>query len=226
MSNRTKTRTENGIKHTTTFSEVTLDKLMVSEFQKAGTKTAQLRQTVTTVSVYPSKRIENDKQKNLFSMEEFGFGDGQTFSNTENRVAFIDVPENATEEQIKSKLKVANAAGATIYKVLSNQPILTNDQKRAIATGFNGVTMDRFANSQVVRYPQGHSHEGQLCLDANNKVQYRRTYFWNEPLEDQDVRSTDPADVYMSPEIELEYNAVSAIHTALVTPNILEGQTL
>lgn len=213
----------NNIKQVITYSDVTLDNLGVSQYQKEGTLTAQIRQTVTTVATYPSKQVSTDKQQGLFGIEDFGFT-GQDFTNTETRVAWIPVPVGISEEQVKEKLKAANATFATIYKSLSNQPILDKNQKYAVSVGLNGVTLDTFANSQVVRFPQGHAKEGQLCLDANNKVQYRRTFFWNTPLDDQDTRSTDPADVYLSPELAIELSTGTPASVPALDVN--EGQTL
>lgn len=216
------TGSSNNIKKTTTYSDITLDNIAVSQYQKEGTLTAQIRQTVTTVSNYPSKQIATNMQQNLFDGTDFGF-DGQNFTNTEERVAWILVPLGTTAESLKDRLAKANAQNATIYRVMSNRPILDEAQQFAVKTGLNGVTMDTFANSQIVRFPKGHPQEGLICLDANNKVQYRRTFFWLTPLEDQDKRTTDPADVYLSPEVTMELNGASANSTI---GNVMEGQTL
>ncbi len=88
--------TEGGITITTTTSKIELDKLSKSDFQKPGTLTAQIRQLVKTVSLYPAKKTTSDKQNNIFSNEDFGFG-GQTFESIETRVAWLLVPETTTE---------------------------------------------------------------------------------------------------------------------------------
>lgn len=216
---------DNGrIKRVTTYSPIELDNISITEFQKAGTRTAQIRQVVHTVSTYPTKQVSTNMQQNIFDSEDFGF-DGQDFDNTETRVAWIPVPEATTEEEFKAKLAAVNAMGATIYRVMSNQPILDDSQKYAVKSGLNGITLDTFANRQVTRFPKGHPQEGQICLDANNKVQYRRTFFWKTPLEDQDLRSADPADVYLSAELTLELNMTSPA-SGVDVANVLEGQTL
>lgn len=220
-----KTSTGTDIPQTITYSDITLDKLEAGEYQKAGTLTAQIRQVVTTISQYPSKQVDSNLQHGLFASSEFGFST-QDFSNTETRVAWILVPLDTTEDQIKAKLVEANKTGATIYKMLSNRPILDKNQKNAVAIGLGGVTLDVFANRQIVRFPTGVNHpkEGQICLDTNGKVQYRRTFFWNTPLDDQDIRSTDLADVYLSPEIQLELSSMTP--ASVPATSIMDGQTL
>lgn len=195
----------NGVTHTTTASPISLDKIYKADFQKPGTMTAQLRQTVTTVSEYPSKKVDNNLQANIFSTEEFGF-EMQEFTSTEERVAWIPVPEKTTAKQLNAKLVEANKAGAVIYRVLGNQPILSDDQKYAINQGLR--TTDDFAATQAVRYPEGTKNKadedvsGKLVLDKAGNVQYRRTFFWASAQADVDVRGT--ATPYVSPELAKE----------------------
>jgi hypothetical protein len=213
-----------GPRHVKSVGGITLDKVYVAEFQKPGTKTAQIRQVITTDSYYPSKQTSTDMQSNIFGNAEFGFEE-QHFQNKENRVAWIPVPVNATEDQIKVKLAEIMSKGACIYRVLSNHPILDAHQQYAVNTGLNGVTLNTFANSQVLRFPKGHAQEGQISLSANNKVVYRRTFFWHEPKADSDLRTTDPADVYVSPEIALELAGKGIAATDAATEElVLAGQ--
>ena len=218
------TGTGTAIPKSITYSDITVDKVEAGQYQKDGTLTAQIRQTVTTISSYPSKQVTSDKQDGLFDTADFGFGT-KDFPNVETRVAWIPVPVGTTIEQVQAKLVTANTQGATIYRAMSNQPILDNNQKNAVKIGLGGVTLDTFANRQVVRFPAEHLQEGQICLDANNKVQYRRTFFCNKPLEDQDFRSTDPADVYMSSEIAFELSGQTPA-SVQSNFNVREGQTL
>lgn len=203
----------NGIEITTKRTAVTFGALKVNEYQKPGTKTAEVRQEIITDSYYPSKKTTSDLNGGLFDTSDFGF-EKKHFQNTDRRVAWILVPANATEEMIKQKLEAAVKAGAVIYKVLSNSPILDENQKYAIEAGQR--TMNDFANSQVVRYPDNHAKAGQLCLDKNGKVQYRRTFFWGSAMSDVDKRTAEKDDVYMSPEIAAELSGAS----------VLEGQTI
>lgn len=197
----------------TSKSAITLDKIYKSDYQKPGTLTAQLRQVMTTKSYYPSKQVTSDLGANLFEAGDFGFEE-KDFTSVENRIAWIDVPETYTEEQVKSKLLEANQKGACLYKILSNKPIVTNHQQYSISVG--NKTMDDFANTQVVRYSEGSDKAGQIILDENNKPQYRKIFLWNTPMHDQDIRNSDPNDVYMSAEIKAELEGAS----------VMQGQTI
>lgn len=189
---------------------VTLRELTVSKFQKEGSKTAILEQKITTTKSYPSKKISNSMNANLFDADDFGY-ESQKFSNTETRVAFMLVPASASEEQVKAKL--ANAKNACIHRVLSSTPILDEDQKYAMSVG--NRTMDDFANRQVARYPKGskdahgNSIEGQIILDDEGKVFYRRTFLSLESVEDSDNRGG--SDYYVSPQIEAELQGASVL---------------
>lgn len=203
------------IRQETTRGVISLDRLYKADYQKEGTMTAQIRQVVTVKSMYPTQKVSSTLQNNIFSQEEFGI-ENKEYTSEETRVAWIPVPSNATESQIKEKLDAAYAKGACIYKVLSNKPILDENQQYAVNNPDIEATMDTFANSQVVRYPVGHEKAGQIIKDNHGKVQYRRTFFWNCPMEDQDVRTLDSADTYLSPEIAAELQGSS----------IMQGQTL
>ncbi len=190
----------NAIRTEVSKGPVTFDSFRVSSFQRAGTKTAILRQEVKTVSHYPSIQVENDKQDNLFSLDEFG-AEEQSFTTVEHRVAFMDVPENITEEQMQEKLRQANANGACLYKVLSNYPILTDNHKNAIARGL--TDLDTIAKSQVVRYPAGSDNEGEIIPDPAGKIQYRKVFFSKTAKADEDYRGN--GNEYVPEDIEREF---------------------
>lgn len=203
---KSETQTSSGVKKQVSVSNITLDKVSVSgEFQKPGTLTAQIRQLVKTISSYPSKKTGSDMQANIFSTEEFGFGT-QDFESIENRVAFLLVPEGTTEDAVKAKLEAANKASACIYRVLSNEPILDENQKYAIAAALR--TKEMFANTQVVRYPDTEDNRvkgvaGKIWTDPQGHVQYRRTFFWNSSKADIDLRGGKSA-YFSTPEINEE----------------------
>lgn len=204
------TVTPSGVRREVSKGPIGLDRIYKADFQKEGTLTAQIRQEVTTKSSYPSKKTSSSMQANVFATEEFGFST-QDFEATETRIAWIPVPVNATIDVVKAKLEAAAKNGATIYRVLSNAPILDENQKYAINQGLK--TKDDFAKTQAVRYPDGDPNAGKLTLDKNGNVQYRRTFFWLTPMEDQDVRGQE---IYVSAELKAEMSGAS----------VMTGQTI
>ena len=208
--------TPSGVRHESFKGAITLDKISTSEYQKEGTMTAQIRQEILTKSYYPSKKVSSNLQGGLFEAKDFGFEE-QEFQSKETRVAFIPVPVGSSVEAITAKLDSAHKAGACIYRVLSNQPILDENQKYAVKNGI--TTVDVFANSQAVRYPEGTlinnvDVSGKLTLDKAGDVQYRKTYFWLTNMEDVDVRGQEVP--YLSPELKAEMAGAS----------VMEGQTI
>lgn len=192
--------TTNGITREVEVGAVTLDGApYVSNFQKKDTLTAMFRQEIKVKSIYPAARISDERNDNFFGAEEFGFEGGQEFVSVEKRVAFMDVPTNTTVEVLNARL-AANSE-ASLYKVLSNKPILTSGQLSAVTNGLR--TYDEFANSQVIRYPEGHIEAGKLILDSFGKVQYRAIYLSSKDKEDEDYRS-ETSEAYISPEIAVE----------------------
>lgn len=191
---------KNGIKTTVTRGDIEVTSVGISNFQKPGTMTATLKQTVETVSLYPTKSVSSDLQDNVFGIEDFGF-ETTPHKNTRTNVVFLDVPEGSTVESVKAQfVKFPNAV---LYRILDNKPILSRNQLYAIEHEL--CTMDDIANSQVVKYGPG-EHEGELILDQNGKVQYKATFLSTTGKEDVDKRTSDPEDVYMSEEIEMLYN--------------------
>ena len=193
--------------------EVTAEGLLVSrvyssEWQKEGTLTAELKQSIITKSFYPSKSVSNNMQDNIFGQSDFGFEE-QEFENKETRVAWIDVPNGSTVETIIAKL--IQFTNAKLYRVLSNVPILTNNQVYAVDQGL--TTKEKFANSQVVRYPEGAMQgnvdvSGKLALDNYGKPQYRAIFFSNDGTKsDKDLRTSDEH-FYASEEIVREMQGV------------------
>lgn len=193
MSNATRTEVSE--------AAVLAELLKISDFQKEGSQTAQLRQVITTKSFYPSKQASNSLTDSLFDNRDFGYSE-QEFVGTENRVAFMNVPLNITIEQLQEKL-AANPK-SRIYKILSNHPILTESQKYSIKQGLR--TKEEFANSQVARYGENADAEqvGKLVLDPLGKPQYRATFFSASGKADMDMRTADPADFFTTNEITLE----------------------
>lgn len=195
---------------------LTFGRLYKADYQKEGTLTAEIRQSVVTTSYYPSKKVESSLQQNVFGLAEFGFTE-QEFTSTEQRVAWLLVPANLEEAVVKAKVEAAANTGGHIYKALSNAPILDENQNYAISVQLK--TLDDFANSQIVRYPTNEETvakgtAGKIILDGNDFPQYRRTFFWTVAKDDVDLRTKDATKVYLSPQIKAELQGAS----------ILEGQ--
>lgn len=195
--------TEQRIRKTVTKGNLEVARVHATAYQKEGTLTAEIKQTITTKSYYPSKSVSNNMQDNPFSTAEFGFSE-QEYSSEEKRVAWVDVPVGSTVESVAAKL--AALPDATICKILANRPIITDSQQYAIKAGL--TTMDAIADKQVVRYPVGHPQAGALILDSKGKVQYKATFFKNTATEDSDLRTSDPADFYASAAIKVELAGV------------------
>lgn len=187
---------------TVTRSKISFSRLYSAAYQKAGSKTLEVKQIIKTISSYPTKKYNSSLQDALFSESDFG-AETNEYTTEETRVAWILVPENKGETEIK--LMLNNFPNACIYKVLSNEPILDDNQERAIANGLK--TKADFANSQVVRYGENSDKAGQLILDTDGNVQYRRTFFSKDTKADEDYRGNGK--VYMSREIEMEMQGAS-----------------
>lgn len=203
---KTKIEERNGIKSTIEIGDIEVVELKIADYQKKGTITAVLKQTVKMSSLYPAKSVSNNLQDNIFSLEEFGKDFvTEPYVSTRVNVAFMDVPEASTIESVTKKL--AAFPNATLYRIMANKPILNSNQEYAIKE--NLKTMDDFAKSQVVRYgandDKGHRKDD-LILDKHGKIQYKVIYFSSTEKEDIDLRNADPSDFYVSPELEVEYN--------------------
>ena len=195
--------------------QLTVSRVFTNMHQKEGTLTAELRQAVETKSFYPSKQIANDMQDNVFAVDDFGFGE-QEFSNTENRVSWIDVPAGTTVEQVTAKL--ADNPNAGLYRVLSNHPILTSGQVYAINNQI--TTKEAIAESQVVRMPEGSPTPGALAPDPNGKPQYRGIFFSIDGKDDNDKRTSEVEDFFTTELISSEIAGSS------VEENVESGQTI
>jgi hypothetical protein len=189
----------NGIVRTMHKGPITVARVYKSDFQKSKTETAELRQTITITSVYPSQRAGNSLQDSLSPISAYGFEES-VFDSVENRVAFPMVAEGTTLEQAMALL--AANPNACLYKVLSNEPILSDTQQYSISIGQR--TKDQFANAQAVRYPENHeTSPNQLIKDKFGKVQYRQVFFSKIAKADEDRRTEDQV-CYLSPELKAE----------------------
>jgi hypothetical protein len=180
-----------------------ISRVHATKWQKEGTLTAEIKQTVTTKSFYPSKSVSNNLKDNPFSSEEFGFTD-TVYSSEERRVAWVDVPLDSTVESMQARL--ALLPEATIYKILANKPIVSDSQEYAILAGL--TDRDTIANSQVVRYGEGSEKAGQMILN-NGKPQYKATFFKRQAKEDEDLRTADPSDFYATEAMKVELAGIT-----------------
>ena len=176
-----------------TKSTIKVERVYTGDFQKSNTQTAELHQRVTTVAVYDGAKHSNSLQQNIFDAAEFGDTD-QTYTNSEMRVAFIEVPVGTTLEQVQAKIN--QLKDATLYKILSNAPILHSNHKSAIANGL--TTKDKIGDGQVVRYPADHKNAGEIIFDNNGNVQYRKVFFWASHKDDMDLRGTKENPPYIT----------------------------
>lgn len=202
------------IRKTKSVSTISVARVYQAEYDKERTITAELKQTVTTKSYYPTKSVSNSLQDNIFETTDFGFQE-QEYESKDTRVAWILVPVDSSVETVTKQLETFPQAN--IYKVLSNHPILTEEDKFAIEDPTLQVTKESIANKQAVRYPKEHEKAGELVLDVYGKIQYRRTAFSKAGSVDIDSRTKDPADCYLTDELKAELNG---------TVYLIEGQTI
>lgn len=191
-------------------SSLEISRVHATQWQKEGTLTAEIKQTVTTKSFYPSKSVSNNFQDNPFSTSEFGFSEKEFVSNSK-RVVWVDVPMDSTLESVTAKL--AALPEATIYRIYANKPIISDNQNYAISAGL--TSMEAIAEKQVIRYGEGDVNAGKLIL-KNGKPQYKADFFKSTVTADQDLRTEDPADYY----------ATSAMKVELATSITVEQQVL
>jgi hypothetical protein len=132
---------------------------------------AELRQTTTTS--YPNKKIgQTFVGEDQFNLPSTDF--------TGTKVAWVNVPKGYTIEQAITDL--AKYPNARLQKVLSLEPILSDDDKWAISN-IADVTEETFANRQLVR-----NQAGEVVL-FNGKKQYKKIIFSATGAEDIDLRS-------------------------------------
>ena len=204
MEANTSNTANQGVRKQSSKSPLAISRVHATQWQKEGTLTAELKQTVTTKSYYPSKSVSNNMQDNPFSTADFGFSE-QEYTSEEKRVAWVDVPVGSTVESVATKL--GSIPEATIYKVLANRPIITDSQNYAITAGL--TSMEIIADKQAVRYPEGHPQAGALILDTNGKVQYKATFFKSTAKADEDLRTASATDFYATSTMNAELAGVS-----------------
>lgn len=199
MSNATKTETS--------ISPITVDRVYAAERQKEGFLTAQIRQVITTKASYAEKKVSSNLRDSLYSNEELEIK-SDPYLSYDNRVDFIQVKIDSTVESVQKDLDKAYKAGACIYKILSSEPVIDDNQQSGVDRGL--MTMDQYANKYVARKPSKDGVKGDIILDVHGLPFYRRTFYSNTPKADQDLR--DPSKSYMSPEIKMEVQGAGAVY--------------
>ena len=209
LNNNTEVRTD--IEKVVEYGPIVVSRVWENTHQKEDTLTAELKQVVTVTSKYPSKRISNEFEDNLFTADAFGFKP-HDYVHKEKRVAWTLVPLGSTVESVQ-KMVDAVKDTARCYRVIGNRPTLTSGQKHAIATGMR--TLPEIAMNQIVKFSDDHPDTpGQIIL-YDGKVQYRKIYFSMgikdedgnliAPKEDIDRRGKE--DEYIPEEIAAEISA-------------------
>lgn len=187
----------------TEFSPINVLQINSTPFNLSTTETAELEQIVTTTTYYPKKKIKSSLQDNPFAEEEFEI-EQLPFKKEELRRVFIDVPKGTTI--LDFEFRLLSHPKAVIYKILSNYPILTEEEESLIKSESNELTRELFAARQVVRHGEKSKTPKKLILDTNGKVQYRRLFLSLTGKEDEDRRNDIPSDMYMTEEIKAEVN--------------------
>ena len=189
-----------GIKKKVSKTPVSVARIYANKYQKEGSLTAELKQTVSTKSTYPSKSVKNSLQDNLFdAIDDFGYK-GKEYDTSSVRVAWIDVPKATTEDQLTEMLSDHDTC---IQQILSNSPILHDGQENAIQNGV--TTKDVIAESQILRFPKGSKKEGQIILDSSTeKPVYKVNIFKTSKVEDLDNKTSDPDDYYLPESLKKE----------------------
>lgn len=169
------------------FLPIVCTRVYASDYQKDGTLTAEIKQQVQVTTEYINSA------NNGFTDDLFDTTKKYTYKNLETRVAWIIVPDNVTQEDVQAKIdKLPNAV---LYKILSNYPILSENDNWAINNNIR--TTDDYAQSQIVRYPSNHELAGNVVLDPNGKYQYRRIGFSANGHDDVDLRTQDIENQYI-----------------------------
>ena len=142
------------------FNNIVVSRVYNSQYQKAGTVTAELKQTVETTTKYPSSGIGTDD--NLFNIGDFSELESPEYKNTETRVYWMNVPAGTTVQDVQMKLK--QAPNSKLVKILSNRPIVSSNQEYAISQGL--MSMEQIAQSQAVKDPNGNlvMRNGENCF--------------------------------------------------------------
>lgn len=209
---------EKSIEKSTVKSTVTVSRVYKAHYQKSGTITAELKQTVEEISLYPDKTIRDSLHGNIYELDEYQ-QDKKQFKNIRTDVTWIDVPERESVESVSNRL--TQYPKATLYRILSNHPILSDNTREyyqnLLNTDQEALALqiyNRIANSQILRYNSNSDNDdyfkGDLILDKHGKPQYKACFFDETGnKEDLDYRTEEPNDFYATIEVEMSLNNIT-----------------
>ena len=115
---------------------------------------------------------------------------------------FVEIPHGTTLEDVKDRL--SSHPKGTIFRILSNHPILNNVQKELLLKG--QLDYDELGLKQILRYTTEGKNKGKLILDRYGKPQYFESYLSLEGRENIDIRTSDPNDYYIPNSIKEDCN--------------------
>ena len=195
------TREENGVIVKKSYEPILVHSVEDHKF-KDNQKQITIKQVVNKETIYQTRRISNSLNDSIFE-EDNQVSNSEPLFSKETRVVFRPTKNmSATKESVEDQFK--KYPEATLYRIMSNHPILIKDDEEDIKAGFK--TKVQIAVSQICKYPTGHEKEGQVILTDQNKVQYRRIAFSTTFKEDIDYRNNDPKDMYVPEEIKALYS--------------------
>lgn len=168
-----------------TFGDLTVDSIAPGLNGKKNQ--AQLRQVVTTI--YPSARVGNSHSDSIFSENDFGFEEGQSFEST--RVGWMDVPLNIEGKKgVKEVEKLlAKFPKAKLYRVLSLEPILTSEQRNWMMNLDTKTEREDFL--ALIKERQSVKNSDGDIVPYKGQTQYAVNYFSKEGKADIDTRDND-----------------------------------
>ncbi len=163
----------------TTVNNATLDVIKEHAY-KPELKQAQIRQIILTE--YPVRQV---KSGGLFAEEEFGI-ESKPYEST--RVAWVDVPLNANEEEIKKRIEDTFATTGKIRRTLSLKPIIDAGLAWALANGKR--TMDQIREKQLVRNKNGEPvmYKHRVNGEIIESPQYKKLSYFAQGAADVDLR--------------------------------------
>lgn len=206
---------ENTVEKQISKARVYVSRVYTSHYQKPGTLTAELKQEVNVISLYPDKIIRDDLHGNIYEISEFEQSQ-KKFDNRRTDVTWIDVPDTETLESVRERLN--QYPQATLYRILSSYPIISKGSQmyidKLVSEGEEALALqfkDRLANSQVLRYGSDSDDEtvkkGELILDNYGKPQFKACFLDETGTKkDLDYRTQNATDYYKTMEILMILN--------------------